>query len=205
MATWTTISNAAVAVGGIPSSTTVTALRDNPVAMAESASGSPVIFAGWHPVDKVTVGDGKTGLIYDAAINGTVPSVVSPDFEDGYEYRIVARDISHTNLGDARIWIDGFYETDAAYYLMGLSAAAGASTRFGCDVNFLMPRVPSFGHMLQYTTYESTTILQGTDIQTTAYQSPAQKILRARIRFSAGNIDAGKIWFFRRREYASLP
>lgn len=205
MTTWTNISNAAVAVGGIPSSTTVTALRDNPVAMAESASGAPVIFAGWHPVDKVTVGDGKTGLIYDAAINGTVSSVVSPNFEDGYEYRIVARDISHTSTSEARIWIDGFYETDAAYYLMGISAQNPSSTRFGCDVNFLMPRVPSLGHMLQYTTYSSTTILQGTDIQTTAYQSPAQKILRARIRFSAGNIDAGKIWFFRRREYASLP
>ena len=85
MTTWTTISNAAVAVGGIPSSTTVTALRDNPSAIAESASGAPVVSLGWHPYDKVTVGDGKTGLIYDSVVTGTVASVVTPDFEDGWE------------------------------------------------------------------------------------------------------------------------
>jgi hypothetical protein len=51
MATWTSISNAAVAVGGIPSSTTVTALRDNPSAIAEAANGAPVVFAGWNPYD----------------------------------------------------------------------------------------------------------------------------------------------------------
>ena len=41
MATWTTISNLAVGSGGIPSGATVTALRDNPVAIAEGAAGAP--------------------------------------------------------------------------------------------------------------------------------------------------------------------
>jgi hypothetical protein len=41
MASWTNIPNEAVGVGGIPSGTTVTALRDNPVAIAEGAAGAP--------------------------------------------------------------------------------------------------------------------------------------------------------------------
>ena len=41
MADWTTLPNAAVGVGGLPSGTTVTALRDNPVAIAGGASGAP--------------------------------------------------------------------------------------------------------------------------------------------------------------------
>jgi hypothetical protein len=41
MADWTTLPNAAVGVGGLPSGTTVTALRDNPVAIAEGAAGAP--------------------------------------------------------------------------------------------------------------------------------------------------------------------
>ena len=41
MADWTTLSNGAVGVGGLPSGTTVTALRDNPVAIAEAAAGAP--------------------------------------------------------------------------------------------------------------------------------------------------------------------
>jgi hypothetical protein len=41
MATWTNLPNTAVGVGGLPSGTTVTALRDNPVAIAEGAAGAP--------------------------------------------------------------------------------------------------------------------------------------------------------------------
>lgn len=41
MADWTNLPNAAVGVGGLPSGTTVTALRDNPVAIAQGAAGAP--------------------------------------------------------------------------------------------------------------------------------------------------------------------
>ena len=41
MADWTNLPNAAVGVGGLPSGTTVTALRDNPIAIAEGALGAP--------------------------------------------------------------------------------------------------------------------------------------------------------------------
>lgn len=204
MTTWTNISNASVAVGGIPSSTTVTALRDNPAAMAESASGAPVIFAGWHPVDKVTVGDGKTGLIYDAAVNGTVASVITPDFEDGYEYRIIARDLSKNSAASARLQIYGFKQTDAIYKLMLLSADAVGYA--GADVEILTPRIASSVHLLRFSTYVGSDIRNGTDGDPDNYELPAQKLLRARIQFNGGySIDGGKIWMFRRREYASLP
>jgi len=46
MTTWTTIPNTAVAAGGRPRGSVITALRDNPVAIAEGASGAPrVAFA----------------------------------------------------------------------------------------------------------------------------------------------------------------
>lgn len=43
MTTWTSIPNAAVAAGGRPRGSVVTALRDNPIALAEGASGAPRI------------------------------------------------------------------------------------------------------------------------------------------------------------------
>ena len=46
MADWTNLPNQAVGVGGLPSGTTVTALRDNPVAIAEGAPGAPRIVDG---------------------------------------------------------------------------------------------------------------------------------------------------------------
>ena len=43
MADWTNLPNLAVGVGGLPSGTTVTALRDNPIAIAEGADGAPKV------------------------------------------------------------------------------------------------------------------------------------------------------------------
>jgi len=49
MADWTNLPNTAVGVGGLPSGTTVTALRDNPVAIVHGAPGAPrpLTFEGW--------------------------------------------------------------------------------------------------------------------------------------------------------------
>jgi hypothetical protein len=46
LADWTALSNTAVGVGGLPSGATVTALRDNPVAIAEGAAGAPNLLIG---------------------------------------------------------------------------------------------------------------------------------------------------------------
>ena len=46
MADWTALSNTAVGVGGLPSGATITALRDNPQAIAEGAAGAPRIVDG---------------------------------------------------------------------------------------------------------------------------------------------------------------
>jgi len=42
---YTILSNTAVGVGGLPSGATVTALRDNPIAIAEGTAGAPKIQA----------------------------------------------------------------------------------------------------------------------------------------------------------------
>jgi hypothetical protein len=206
MTTWTSISNAAVAVGAIPSSTTVTALRDNPSALAESASGAPVMVSGWHPHDKVSIGDGKTGLIYDFAVNGVQSSVVTPDFVDGYEYRVVALDLNHSDtLNNRRLQMEAFKETDAVYRLIRQSADGPSSAEFGYHAEFYLPRIASQSHFVITMCYKDDEFSASIDAASAMNDPPAQKILRARVSFSVGNITAGKIYFFRRREYASLP
>jgi hypothetical protein len=206
MTTWTTISNSAVAVGGIPSSSTVTALRDNPSAMAEAANGAPVVFAGWHPIDKVTVGDGKTGLIYDYAVNGTAADVITPNFQDGYEYRICASNLlCDSAAGNVRINIDGYFETDAIYKRLRYSSeGTGTAFHYGFDIEFQLPRIANIAHIVPGWTYRSASF-SNVGVDTDSYESPAQKLLRAKVFFTSGNIVGGKIYFFRRREYASSP
>lgn len=203
MTTWTTISNAAVAVGGIPSSTTVTALRDNPLAIAESASGAPVVFAGWHPYDKVTVGDGKAGLIYDAAVNGTVANVVTPDFEDGFEYRIIAADMRHNAVaGDRTLNLELYKATSGVYATVIALGNNASSIYFSFDAEIIMPRVTSRVHLVRYSGAVNGTA--SSQSAGAAYNATSQKILRARVSFDIDSINIGKVYLFRRREYASL-
>jgi hypothetical protein len=204
MTTWTSISNAAVAVGGIPSSTTVTALRDNPSAIAEASSGAPVMVSGWHPHDKLTIGDGKTGLIYDFAVTGTVSSFVTPDFVDGYEYRVIAHLMESDAGATVRLNLEAFFETDAAYRRLAYTAdESSLGNEFGYDVEILMPRIATRTHLVKGEGYSDSNV--GLGIDGASYDTTLQKVLRARVRFTAGNIIGGKIWMFRRREYASLP
>ena len=204
MTTWTSISNAAVAVGGIPASTTVTALRDNPSAIAEASSGAPVMVSGWHPYDTVTIGDGKTGLIYDFAVTGTVSSFVTPDFVDGYEYRIIAHLMESDAGATVRLNLEAFFETDAAYRRLAYTGDEfSGSTQFGYDAEILMPRIATRTHLVKGEGYADNNV--GLGIDGDSYDSTLQKVLRARVRFTAGNIIDGKVWMFRRREYASSP
>jgi hypothetical protein len=196
--TWTSISNAAVAVGGIPSSTTVTALRDNPGAMAAAENGAPVIFAGWHPPAKVSVGDGEDGLEYSHAVNGTQATVTLPDFEDGYEYRIICRDMSHNSGSNQTLQI-GFYDNSDTL-LGGCQTGSynAATDDFRIDVQVMMPRLAAL---------ETDVLVLGKGVTVTSFgvDMNGGKIQRAKVFFSGGSIDAGKIWMLRRREYASSP
>jgi hypothetical protein len=71
MADWTTLPNTAVGVGGLPSGATVTALRDNPVAIAEGAAGAPRIENAAHlpPVA------GATYVLWSQDVEATTTAV----------------------------------------------------------------------------------------------------------------------------------
>jgi len=202
---WTTISNAAVAVGAIPSSSTVTALRDNPVAVADASSGAPVVFAGWHPYDKVSVGDGKDGLIYDFAVDGVVAEVITPDFVDGYEYRIVGNRLSHNSVTTRELLLDLYKETSASYSRSFTSTQANSSALYSFDWEILLPRITSTAHFGRFVLLIGTTFDATVATATASYNGTPQKALNAKISFFGESIDAGKIYMFRRREYASSP
>jgi len=75
MTTYTGLSAGAVGVGGIPSGSTVTALRDNPLAIAEGATGAPRIYG----LAAARPGDGLPVLTISAA--NTVSIIESTEFE----------------------------------------------------------------------------------------------------------------------------
>ncbi len=178
------------------------ALRDNPIAQSQGAAGAPYDHHFWHPYNGVLIGDGMTGAIYDFGTAGVVPNVVSPDFSDSYEYLFFIRGISSAGSVNA-FQMELYRETTAAY--AGAVALITVSTlpitSIHADVEVLRPRdvanacmVTAIGRDTGGTTGTGSSTVDGGIV----YHATAQKILRARFRFDVANIDAGKIFMYRR-------
>lgn len=169
----------------------------NPMAVAEGSAGAPVVSAGWHPYDMVEHGDGNDGLIYDHSVDGTVTTVTTPDFEDDYEYRLICESMSADNSG-VTLEIDFYRELDALWAAGGtISGSIGAAEVVGvADVEIFAPMRSRRGGIAR-----ATAVTTGGNVANFAagfYDVTVQKVLRARVSFSAGDIDAGQIYMFRR-------
>lgn len=192
MTTWTSISNAAVAVGGIPSSNTVTALRDNVAAAQEGAAGAPVSVYGWEPVDKVSVGDGKRGVFYDFSIDGSSSAITTPNFVDGYEYRMIVSDLG--SLAAIQVQYEIFGETTGWVEARRIANSYSSVSSF--DIEIRMPRISQRNHI-------SIVNSSGAASNAGVLFGTAQKVRNARIFFTSSGSSQGKAWLFRRREFAS--
>ena len=138
MADWTNLPNAAVGVGGLPSGTTVTALRDNPVAIAEGAAGAPrvssralggLILPAFSAISNnwaglVDLGDFNELTIY-AHGGGTTGGIAANVLEIRFS----------TNNGSTwgpagSVLALGPSETFVDYFTIRLNLDTGANTRF---------------------------------------------------------------------------
>ena len=194
---WTTISNALVAVGAKPFATTIQALRDNPGAIAEGASGAPVNQAAWHPFDKVTVGDAATGVIYDFATNGARASVTA-NFADGYDYLIRLVGVSPT--------------ASAPFQITGVSVTGGigATSAITGTIEILAPTLANFPKwaMVNLRTVAGSTGVKAFDSAAATpylgafnFSAMASGLASVSLAFTSGNIDAGAVYLYRRRNY----
>lgn len=184
------------------------ALRDNPKGMAQGATDSPVIFAGWHPYNLTEVGGTETGVFYDFAVHGAQASAESPDFEDGFEYAFVFNGIS-SSAAATEFRMSLYRDTDAAYFT---DAAIMASMSVSAEEVYGIIRVEwprnekrvhaarwiQTGHVFR-TDSGAVTVSSGNDASFS--DATFQTTSKARFRFDSGNIDAGTITMLRRREY----
>jgi hypothetical protein len=166
------------------------ALRDN------------LLKATWHPYNKATIGDAGTGLIYDFGVSGTVANVVTADFEDGYQYMIVYNDLSHNSgASPVNLQVELYRETSAAYSTPKQIANTTNNTTL------------ISGHLELPWVRTSRTVQPGLSVSSPGSYTAdaavgfdmvsAQKALRARISFTAGSIDAGKLYLYRRGFFAA--
>lgn len=172
-------------------------------AFASGATGQPINQWEWHPYNAATIGDGATGVIWDSAVNGTVASITTPDFADGYEYRLKFAEVKHGSGVQQQVFLNLYRETAAAY--------AGAANVFGniatseyLDgvVEFLRPRIAAFIHFLVQhgsSNGRSNGSLGGSTFSGLQLQhAVSQKILKAQVSIT-GSFTAGQVVLERRR------
>lgn len=169
---------------------------NNVIAAFEGGVGAPHSAAAWHPYDGVTVGDGNDGLIYDFAVDGAVGLIETPFFDDGYEYRIIAIDVSASLTGT---WVFYLYlETSALLDDAVTSSSVSGSGVVTFDFRVHFPRRIGKSHVVGGELFAGGAGELSDTLTGGVYNSTPQKIRYARIQ-SAGNIDAGKIYMHRRK------
>jgi hypothetical protein len=193
---FTVISDASLSVDKFMTSPTVMALRDNPGAISEAASGAPVIQQAWHPYDKVTNGDANIGRIYNSAVDGALANLVTADFADGYEYQLRIARVFCSAVVSSTMRMEFYGETSAAYSPTTISiqtiAAGDAVTGM---IDFPLVRSVLWSH--PYDMHGGVAMSSGL----LTFTGSAQKTLKIRLSFSTGNINGGKIYLYRRKAF----
>lgn len=183
--------------------------RDNAIAIAEGADGAPVVRAGWHPYDLSNVGDSDDGEIYSFGTDGSVASVETPDFEDGYEYAIHFRNlVSNEGSGNQSFEIEVYQDVDAGYQTLFSSTGEITLTEtISGMARIAFPRKLGRGRSLHWeiplTENDPTTGGVLAFLPSTVFDVTAQQVLRARISMPGASIVGGSIFLLRRREYTS--
>lgn len=171
----------------------------NFIAMLQGAFGAPVAECNWHPYNKVEIGDSLDGKFYDVAVSGAVASVTTPNFVDGYEYRIRFEDYSQSLSVAGNLF--AYQETSAAYTagLSLLGATFNASNNYSGEIVFPLARrsvamQPVRGFIAANTVggWNAHTLINSTVVIT------AQKILRSQLAPASGLIDSGRFYLDKR-------
>jgi len=203
MTTYTAIANSEIDADSPVTTTLMQAMRDNPIAIAEGSADATVVAAGWHPYDMVNVGDGNDGAIYDSATDGAVATVATPAFVDGYEYMLVFETVGGSTSPAA--FEVSFYLDVAATYNAYTTVTGIFDPRTTNKIRgewlIRLPRVPTFYRTSEITLSNATSSGELATAQHSFTSGVIETIGGARVRWSSGSINSGRIILLRRREY----
>lgn len=202
MTTYSAIAGTELDADSPVTDTLMARLDANPRAVSEmdatAVSAGAFMANGWQNHD------GTSGLtaVYDSAVNGTVATITTPDFEDGFEYRLFGR----LSTGAAMtLQAKAYRATSAAYsaaFTVGVSATSDP-VHFDMDVR--LPRAVLSSHMLrcEYVAASGNGETAATGQSTVVSHGTAQKLLRLQFLPSSGSISTGQLYMLRRGEYAT--
>jgi hypothetical protein len=214
MPAWTEILNSQIDQDSPVTQPLLQALRDNPAALLEGDPSAPVNFWAWHPYDKVTNGDTAQGQVWGFTANGAVSAVVLPDFEEGWDYKVIFQRLAQTtgastSTHSLQIWRNllGNYDTTNGAIPLGSNLGAVGAFPWMSGVCYLQNprragRFTSFSDDTMSMTISSTGLIS---YSSAGFMNNAADdyVVRARITNpNGGNVSGDAqsfIWLHRRR------
>ncbi|MBL3587776.1 hypothetical protein JMM61_20935 [Rhodovulum sulfidophilum] len=177
------------------------------------AVGTPVNEAAWHPYDMVRVGDGADGLFWDRSVDGDGQYIMTPDFEDGYEYMVRVEGVSFGGSGTYGLVIKGWIDqTNSVTEQMPISAATSSRGAIFGSVRIVSPRVP--GPFMNIVVEQAVSPLLNSNVSpdcpcgygaSMTLGAVDRTLFKAELSWTGGRrwFNAGKMYLLRRREYVS--
>lgn len=175
-------------------------LRDNALAMNAQTSGAPVQAGVWHPYNMVTVGDGADGKFYDFDDDGVQASIETPNFEDGYEYRIIGKGLNKNGgTGLATLRVEFYKSVDAGYSgAVALVTQGDNEEAVHFDIEVLGPRIPRKGGAFRGVIWDEDNIFGGERIGGFG-DGTEQVVDKLRFSWNTDSVDDGQLFLYRRR------
>lgn len=197
MPSYTEITNGQVDQDSPISQALMTAIRDNPLALFEAATDSPVNQWAWHLYDMFEVGDGNDGVIWDHSSDGTSATIETPTFSAGFEYKLYLENLS--SGGNSATFSVDFYKTsDAGYQGAGdmISGTFNAADVISGDIEMIAPMRTKTAHAAKFA-------INGHAGSLGIYDGTAQTISKIRLA-SDQSFDAGLVYLLKRKDPVSL-
>jgi hypothetical protein len=201
MASWTNQDPNSLLPGKPWTSAKALAAFENPTAYAEQASGAPINRAAWHPYDALTVGDGNDGEYYSGQ---SFTTIATPNFENGFEYRILGRGITFTSAVATTLQID--YLINGAWERMYNSVSVMTGP-LDLDLWIRSPRRSARRFLLDYSIAAASTSsswgpTNGTQENGVASiaDNNAAVVTQVRFQFASRTFNGGNAFLLRRRD-----
>lgn len=202
MASWTSQSTSSLLPGEPWTSAKALAAFENPEAIAEGASGAPILSAAWHGYNAVNVGDGNSGLFYNAT---SLATVETPNFSDGFEYRILGRGITFTPVSGTTMVVE--YLIGGAWETIYTSTNSGVGP-LDFDLWLRVPRRSARRFLIDYSvafastgsSWGPTNGIQENGVASIADNNEAV-VARARFGFTSRTVNGGQAYLLRRKEF----
>lgn len=169
----------------------------DPVGVASHVQNK-IKYIGWQKAPNT-----NNGVLYGSSssdpYHGSVAEVISPDFEDGFEYKFVLVDLAAP--GNTSFGCELFYELGNNYSPV-LSVSDNSAGIHNGSIILPNPRLLRRSHFMHPVTTSGTAAGNNNAnsiVRTTGTATP-DKIRKIRLKWASGNINGGKIYMFRRKD-----